>query len=146
MINQHKRRTPKDPDDLIASLADQSINLTDLAEEQSISPATLLRWCASDTARKRFERHAAIYARAAQLALSRASAHAAHALLKLALDNAAPETARKACVDLIKLAPPHAPPNTPLSHPAQSHAVQDDEALISALSEKLTQPIEPTDN
>ena len=137
-----RRRTPQDPDACIADLADNLPDINKLAQQHNLSPAALLRWTSAQPTLNRIDRHNALYNSALRLALSRAAVRAVAALLDRALDASSPETARKACVDCIKLAPDSAqhPPSAPTQPP------ENEDELLRALTDKLTTPAEHIDH
>lgn len=77
----------------------------EIARRHGLSPAELTRWAATPEAARLIDETRRLADDRAAMAVSRARVAAAHALHRLALDAEHPETARKACVDLLKLEP-----------------------------------------
>ena len=129
----NKRRSPKDPDALIEQLASASPTISSLASNHDISTQAHARWLASAVAAHRLNQHTTHFTNAADLSLARARSVAVHTLLDIARGESASETARKACVDILKLTQPNtAQPPIPTDPPIP------DDALARSLASRLT--------
>lgn len=113
----------------------EDLSLAEIAERHDVSLATLARWAAKDRNVRMMERLRDLVALRAGLLAARARAEASESLWKLASDRSNPETARKACVDLLKLEPDATPASSQAVSPERREAT--DESVLCGLLEKL---------
>ncbi len=97
------RRTAQAAAAIIEDMARGDQSPLQIAQRHGMSLAQLIRWASTPTTAQQLARVRRLADERAALAVSSARVAAAHALRELALDTEHPETARRACVDLLKL-------------------------------------------
>ncbi|MCA9306752.1 MAG: hypothetical protein R3B46_14415 [Phycisphaerales bacterium] len=118
-----------------------------IAKRHNMTVAQLTRWATSPSAAERIENARRLANERAALAVAVARVAAASALHRWALNTEHPETARRACVDLLKL-DQHPPADEPAPQPEPADlSAESREAIRAALEhiESRTTPAEPSD-
>lgn len=118
---------------LLADLATGDDAPEAVAERHGMTLRDLAHWATRAPTIEFMRRVRRLTEERASLAIGRARLGAAHALRRLAEDAEHPETARKACVDLLKL-DPAPPPVPPQAGPAPTER---DEAGVRRLLDRL---------
>ena len=103
-----KRKTTRIGDgrgrsDVYDSLRDGVEDLAELGERHGMSPQDLARWAARPRAAAAIQEQRWFAQQRAQLIIANGKAEAARALVNLARSAEHPETARKACIDLLRM-------------------------------------------
>lgn len=90
---------------LLADLARANVSPSRLAEKRGVTLEAIAHWIDASENRRALEALRALADAQADLVISRSRAEAARRLLRIAGDRETPETARKACVDLLQMTP-----------------------------------------
>ena len=103
-----KRKTTRIGDgrgrsDVYDSLRDGVEDLAELGARHGMSPQDLARWAARPRAAAAIQEQRWFAQQRAQLIIANGKAEAARALVQLARSAEHPETARKACIDLLRM-------------------------------------------
>jgi hypothetical protein len=123
-----------DPASIIEDLCLDGRTLLEVAERRGMDLAGLTRWAGQPHVRELLQALRALSDARTTLVSARARTDAAHALRRLALDGETKETARKACVDLLRLAPDAIAPPTDTSDHSPPHGSHD---AVRTLLERL---------
>lgn len=126
---------PDDARQLLADLTSGALTAGRVAARSGMTLRELAQWAAAPQNAGALDALRALADARSALVIGAARAKAARSLLRIAADREHPETARKACVDLLSVRPPiPAPAEAPRAEPGARGA--DDRALRSIL-EKL---------
>ena len=126
---------PDDARRLLKDLTSGALTAGRVAERSGMTLRELAQWSASPQNAGALDALRALADARSALVIGAARAKAARSLLRIAADREHPETARKACVDLLSVRPPvPVPADAARAEPGAK--AQDDRALRSVL-EKL---------
>ena len=99
----HRPRPTKRALDIVEDLSVGETGLAEIAARHNLNVASLARWAARPQSLRLLEQARDLSLLRATLVAARARTEAALSLRRVALDHQNPETARKACADLLRL-------------------------------------------
>ncbi|MEO1130506.1 MAG: hypothetical protein AAFX05_12490 [Planctomycetota bacterium] len=140
---RHESQPEDDVASIIEDLCLDGLSLLEVAERRGMDLPGLTRWAGQPHVRSLLQALRGLSDTRTALVSARARTDAAHALRRLALDGETRETARKACVDLLRLAPDAI---TLVSDPPDQPAPPGSHDAVRALLERLADaPVEHDD-
>jgi len=125
---------------VIESLCAEGLTLAQVAEKHGLSLPRLTRWAMEPEAQAMLATLRGLCESRTALVSAQARIDAAHALRRLAMDEESKETARKACVDLLKLEP--AREEGPAKQGESAPAPPESHDAVRALLERLAGVVE----